>query len=158
MTIKSLETILRERLTDTRAMTGVLNINADRVFLDFGQIGPLGRIRLRIRGNEVAVVYPEVGDDGAAEARLYGAAGGATERAPEGQDAAPGGEGAGDDAPRPGAPDTGASGPLTPPPRTDPDEHSRDALIEIARAHNASHRANATKAEIAAAIDAARGL
>ncbi|XAI96340.1 hypothetical protein [Microcystis phage Mae-JY30] len=56
---KTLEGLLRERLADSRAMTAVLDINADRIFLRFGHIGPLLGITLMIRGNEAVPVTPE---------------------------------------------------------------------------------------------------
>lgn len=53
-----LESALRGRLTDSRAMLATLDINQDRVFLIFGAIGDLSRIVLRIAGNEVSVRQP----------------------------------------------------------------------------------------------------
>ncbi len=58
MSDKTLEALLRERLTDSRAMTAALNINSDRVFIDFGQIGDLSRIRLQVKGNEFKIIAP----------------------------------------------------------------------------------------------------
>ncbi len=133
----TLEALLRERLGDSRAMTATLNINSDRVFLDFGQIGPIPKVRLRIRNNEVSVVYPTL----PASAPDAGA---------EGLSPAPGGEGADEGS---SAPDAGAGGAVEP---VNPDAHSREELVAMAAAEGAAHRANATKAEIAEAINTAR--
>ncbi len=55
---KTLEDHLRERLSDSRAMIGSLDINADRVFLHFGAIGDLARITLSINDNEISIATP----------------------------------------------------------------------------------------------------
>lgn len=130
--MQTLESLLRDRLRDSRAMVATLNINAGRVFIDFGQIGPLARIRLRVRGNDVSIVFPEVGDDGETDALLYGVPGG---DAPEAQEPAP-------------------EATQQRPAPIDPDQHSRAELIAMAEGLNV--RVNATKAELAAAINKAR--
>jgi|GEM_PF-2189951 len=68
---KTLEEVLRKRLTDSRAMTGVLNINADRVFLDFGQIGDIEKVRFRITDDEIILLYPR-NDNPDPDGVLYG--------------------------------------------------------------------------------------
>jgi hypothetical protein len=82
VTDATLEMLLRARLNDTRAMTAALNINADRVFLDFGQIGDLGRIRLRVRGNDIVVVTPELASDAPPEVEASPEAAAKPARAP----------------------------------------------------------------------------
>lgn len=54
-----LETLLRARLNDPRAMTGALSINADRVFATFGAVGRHPRIVLQVSGDEMTIVAPE---------------------------------------------------------------------------------------------------
>ena len=63
----TLETLLRARLADSRAMVGSLDINHDRVLLHFGAIGDLPRVTLSINDNEIAIALP---DDLAVEWRL----------------------------------------------------------------------------------------
>ena len=54
----TLETLLRDRLTDSRAMIGSLDINHDRLLLHFGAIGELARVTLSISDNEISIVLP----------------------------------------------------------------------------------------------------
>lgn len=56
----TLETLLRARLADSRAMVGSLDINHDRVLIHFGAIGELTRITLSINDNEIAIALPDV--------------------------------------------------------------------------------------------------
>ncbi len=56
----TLETLLRARLTDSRAMVGSLDINHDRVLLHFGAIGDPPRVTLSINDNEIAIALPDV--------------------------------------------------------------------------------------------------
>ena len=63
----TLETLLRARLADSRAMVGSLDINHDRVLLHFGAIGDLPRVTLSINDNEIAIALP---DDLAVEWRM----------------------------------------------------------------------------------------
>lgn len=51
----TLESRLRLRLQDTRAMIASLSINADRLFLTFGTVGENARITLRIVGDEIGL-------------------------------------------------------------------------------------------------------
>lgn len=192
----NLEALLRARMSDARAMTGVLNINADRVFLDFGQIGEISRIRLRIKGSDIEVVSPEdariawqeaeaekagANRNGGAivaierDGHLFAAPGLREITLPPGYvlvseaelDAVlsqipqePGADG------QDGPPDGGsgaegvepATGPENGVQRISPDDHSKSDLVDIATAENVVVSAAATKAQIADAINAARGL
>lgn len=56
----TLETLLRARLTDSRAMIGSLDINHDRLLLHFGAIGALARVTLSISDNEISIVLPDI--------------------------------------------------------------------------------------------------
>ena len=56
----TLETLLRDRLADSRAMIGSLDINHDRVLLHFGAIGEHPRVTLSINDNEIAIALPDV--------------------------------------------------------------------------------------------------
>ena len=56
----TLETLLRARLADSRAMVGSLDINHDRVLLHFGAIGDLPRVTLSINDNETSIAVPDV--------------------------------------------------------------------------------------------------
>lgn len=51
----TLESRLRLRLQDTRAMIASLSINADRLFLTFGTVGENARITLRIVGDQIGL-------------------------------------------------------------------------------------------------------
>lgn len=55
---ETLESLLRARLADPRAMVGAVVINADRVFVMFGAIGDHRRLTLRVVGDEIAL--PEI--------------------------------------------------------------------------------------------------
>lgn len=59
MTKTTLESLLRDRLSDSRAMIGSLDINHDRVLLHFGAIGELARITLSINDNEISIATPD---------------------------------------------------------------------------------------------------
>ena len=52
---ETLESLLRARLPDPRAMLGAVVINADRVFIMFGDIGDHRRVTLRVVGDEIAL-------------------------------------------------------------------------------------------------------
>ena len=57
---KTLEDLLRERLGDPRALIGALEIQHDRILLNFGQIGPIARVVLWIDGNDVVCAVPRI--------------------------------------------------------------------------------------------------
>jgi hypothetical protein len=194
--MQDLETLLRARLMDSRAMTAVLNINIDRVFLDFGQIGEIPRVRLRIKESEVEVVYPE--DARLAWQKAEASKGGgatapsgmilATEDdgrlfAPSGAEIhlpvglvvvreeeleavlAQAGQSAAENGPlpvpggvAPGEPDPPGRGAEIGAAAVSPDDMSRDDLVALAAEEGVAHGAKATKAEIAEAINAARGV
>lgn len=192
----NLEALLRARLSDARAMTGVLNVNADRVFLDFGQIGEISRIRLRIKGSDVEVVSPEdariawqeaeaekagANRNGGAivaierDGHLFAAPGLREIKLPPGyvlvseaeleavlsqipqepgadrQDGPADGGGGAEGAEPASGQENGVQ-------RISPDDHSKSDLVDIATAENVVVSAAATKAQIADAINAARGL
>ena len=172
--MKTLEALLRERLSDSRAMTAVLNINSDRVYLDFGDIGALERARLKVEGNRVIVVAPvgiansQRAEDEAKGARrrgpiettigenerIFANEGGNEIVLPEGMilvsegdlarlmDKADGVNGGDGDASQP----------------VNPDDHSKEELISIAKTEGVEIKPNDTKAEIASAINAARAV
>ncbi|MCR6673232.1 hypothetical protein [Devosia ginsengisoli] len=56
--MKDLETMLRERLSDSRACLAALDINADRVRIQFGAVGPLPKLMLAVKGNEISIRHP----------------------------------------------------------------------------------------------------
>lgn len=144
---KTLEEVLRKRLTDSRAMTGVLNINADRVFLDFGQIGDIEKVRFRITGDDIVLLYPR-NDDPDPDGVLQGGQ--------DGQNAVVGGADTTKDGTAVIAPENGADG-ASEVELVNPDDHLKDELIAIAEATpGIEFDPNATKQVIADAINAAR--
>ena len=52
----SLEALLRERLSNPRAMIGALSDSGDKLTLTFGDIGELPRVVLNIDGNRITRV------------------------------------------------------------------------------------------------------
>lgn len=173
----TLESLLRDRLADSRAMNAALNINSERVYLDFGQIAALPKIRLKIKDNGVSVVSPRVSgevqaaqsDDGAPQSfeavekdgKLYAGPDGPEIPIPAGfvlvseEDLDAVMASAGGD-PASGADD--ASGETDTPQAIDPDDHDKEALITIAEnTPGIEFKKSDTKADIAAAINKARG-
>lgn len=54
----TIEALMRGRLADPRALIGALSINADRVFLTFGDVGDHPRITYQVIGNELELISP----------------------------------------------------------------------------------------------------
>ncbi|WP_099863711.1 hypothetical protein [Pararhizobium haloflavum] len=126
-----LETLLRERLKDPRAMTAALSINANRVFLTFGGVARNGRVVLQVKGDDLEIVHRPEAEEDAEEG---------TEAGDEGA------EGGVDPA------DEGAEGATDEP--VDPSDHTKDELIEMAEKSGVEVKSSMTKAEIAEAINA----
>ena len=137
----TLETLLRARLADSRAMIGSLDISHDRVLLHFGAIGELPRVTLSINENEIAIVLPDVL---AVECRLDDEA----KRSRTLLDPA---------VPLPAAFDgdkltAGDGGPEL----IDPEKHNRDALVAMAKAEGVELGKDDTKRVIATKISEKR--
>lgn len=164
--------LLRGRLiADPRALIGALEISHDRILLNFGAIGELPRIVLGIEDNAVTVLAPEVEADAPAQGDDFAAKLKAAEEeivtlkgtiellskppaektavespAPAAATAVAGdgGEGTG-----------GASGAPEQPAVIDPKAHNLAALKAMAEKAGVAVAADATKKQIADALNAA---
>lgn len=174
----TLETLLRARLTDSRAMIGSLDINHDRLLLHFGAIGALARVTLSISDNEISIVLPDVlalewrlSEEAKrsrtpldpaipltavlVDGKLCLGSGGPEIILPAGATAPAAGDVVNeqDAEPNSGAANGANGGPEL----IDPEKHSRDALVAMAEAEGAGLGKDDTKRVIASRINAKRG-
>lgn len=60
----TLEDLMRARLAEPRAMIGALSINANRILLTFGDVGENARVVLHVEGDEVKIIHrPEAAEE-----------------------------------------------------------------------------------------------
>jgi len=171
----TLEDLMRARLAEPRAMVGALSINANRILLTFGDVGENARVVLHVEGDEVKIIHrPEPAEEDHEDDMLLG-----SNLLPSMVEIAPGMEVqlgavvmrshkesglsvkdwnalADDEREAKLAATVEAMKTDEAAKPVDPDKHKRDELVAMAEAAGVEIATNATKAEIAEALNAAK--